>query len=500
MTNGNGQQPPPDQLARFPTGGYVPLQQIRQPMVAPPHDPWENLSWLGDGPVSYLGTRRSRWKVSIDQMLEMWTDELITFLSSYIATLLVGSEYDINCRDPEIRNFFDRMYGMSHQHFMLQSAPALFFGYQGLIERFRFQIPQPAAPDDTGVYWTGKTDPLVISELVQLHPKDCRPVYDEHGSFSGIYVPSLRRNIEAVYSLWITAGGWKCWGDPYGFGRAFACFDPWHKKYFTMDQRTIAVQSGVAPVVKTTYPEGEQADGTDNRTLALSVSEQLRGGGAVAVPSNTYLRNPGINDEATSDPMWDVSYMINTSDIAPFTDIRHDEDKRISLAMLVPPQTVLDAAQSGLGGPNTSEVMAEMAERVLAQDALTIDEHLNRYVFPFILAANFGPDAPPVTKVTKGLNAITRAHLQRVMEILISRGDVDTSFIDLKTIADRLNIPRVMGAELEELEAEQAALAAEESLVEQDAPPPTVPPLQVGDDEERATPAEETGAPPPPTA
>ena len=484
MSNGqgNGYQPPPDSLIRTPSNAYIPEQTIRQPRVSQQGDPWSNLTWLGDGPLAYLGVRTSRWKVTVDQMLEMWTDELITFLTSYLATLLVSSEYDIVCRDKDIQTFFQHMYGMSHQHIMLQCSPALFFGYQGIIERYKFMIPQPQAPDETSVFWTGASEPIILDQMVQLHPKDCRPEFDAGGSFSGIFVPSLGRKVESVYCLWITAGGWKTWGDPYGFGRAFACFDPWHKKYFTMDQRTVAVQAGVAPVVKTSYPEGQQADGTDNRDLALSVSEALRGGSAVAVPSNVYLRNPGINDEASGIPMWDVSYMINTSNIAPFTDIRDDEDKRISLAMLVPPQAFLAQATSGIGGPNTSEIMSEIAERVLAQDALTIDYHLNRYVFPFLVAANYGPDAPPVTKVTKGLNSITRAHLQRVMEIMLSRGDVDTSFIDLKTIADHLNVPRLANAP-------EGAIQTEETAVPGETEEPVVTPPEAAEAEEAPAPA-----------
>jgi hypothetical protein len=443
------------ELQRTPQGTYIPKQSVR-PMLLSSEHPWESMTRFADPPEMWLGRHTSSRLVTMDQMLEMWNDELIGFLMSYLATVLIGGEYDIICRDPRQRRFFQSLYAEIHQDFMLKAAPALFFGYQALVKRFNFRLPAPMSAEELDVGWDAATEPLIIRDFLQIHPSRATALYTQDGSFDGISVSGLTDPIPTVHSMWITIGGWRSFGDHEGYGRAIACFDPWHKKYFTMEQRTLYVQTGVAPPVVVYFPSGEQDDGTSKQTIAQSIASNLQAASSVAMPSDTYMNGSDFERQFTSQRQWDVEYLINTANPGPFNEIKADEDRRIAMGMLVPPQTVMESKQAGLGGPNTAEVMAELAERVLSQDAYSLDAQINNHLFPALVESNFGPKAPPVYKQTKGLNAVTRSHLQTIFAAMLG-SETNARIIDFRTIANRLNVPTIAAEDVATMEALDAA-------------------------------------------
>lgn len=473
-----------DQLQKTPANGYIPKANFR-PYVLANDNPWSSLNDWIDPPELLLGKKRAARYVSMDQKLEMWSDELISFLMSYLATLLVGGEYEIICRDPRQRKFFQALYEEIHQDLMLKAAPAMFFGYQGCVKRFHFRMPAPLSAEDTEIPWEGLSEPLILRDVLQIHPSRASVFRGDDGSFKGIAVDGLSDPIPVLYSLWFTVGGWRAFGDDMGYGRAVTCFDPWYKKYFTMDQRTLYVQTGVAPPVVVYFPSGEQDDGTTNQSIAQIMATNVQAAASVAMPSDVYQNGSEFERQHTNIKQWDIQYLINTANPGPFNEIKADEDKRIAMGMLVPPQTVIESQQMGLGGPNTAEIMSELAERVLAADAYSFDNQINNHLFPFLVEANFGPDAPPVYKKTKGLNAITRAHLQTVFSQLLGVPE-NATIIDARTIANRLNVPTFSEAQVaqkeaviearriadEERQAENARREAEAAASAEGAPPP----------------------------
>lgn len=433
-------------LQKTPVGGYIPpSRDIPTGGVA--YDPWRSLAPFMESPMTRLGQRRGgRW-IGVGTMMEMQTDELIQFLLAYQAALLANADTKIRCADPTIQKFFEAMYTAIHRDLMLSCAPALFYGYQALVKQFSFGIP-PNDGDES--IWQGTAQPLILKGVKQLAADAVIPASDDNGRFAGIETVLGGAPVPVVYSLWLTIGKHWVAGDYYGMGRAVTTYEAWWQKHFTIDQRTLWIQRGVDPVVVMRHPSGVYTEPgkdtpTANSEVAQRTGDNARAGTTITMPSDLHVvaADGGYEQRPTSARQWDIDYLINTANPGPLTDIKDDEDRRIAFGMYFPPQAVLEAKSLGLGGPNTAEVLGTVAEQTLLQDIATIDAHLNEYVFPFILAANFGPNAARVYKETLGLNEAARAAVQATFEALLSRADTNATIFDLRGMAERLHVPLI---------------------------------------------------------
>jgi len=426
-------------LIKSPKGSFLPPSPDL-PGALPRNDPFSALSPFMDSPRLRIGRRGSALDLTVDLMIEMQHDELISHLKGYQAALLVKADYEIKCRNPQKRRFFQAMYDAIHQSLMLSCSPALFFGFQPLVKEFERGLPPS---DDPNPIWQGSAEPIILTGVKQIHPELAKPVWADDGSFNGIQIKGVTQRIPHIFSLWLTIGKHHVFGDFFGWGRARSAYFPWWDKNFAGDQQTLFVHRGADPIPLVEHPPGRDSTGKLHSETAAEIGEGARAGATITLPSDPYptRQGVGIDAEYSGHRQWSVSYLSNEGDIAPFLQILDRADRRIAMAMLIPPQAVLEAKSLGLGGPNTAEILGTVAEETLMQDASEIDEHLNKYVFPFLSNANFGPDDDPVMKVTKGLSGRSRASLQEAWNALVGRQDTDVSMIDFAHLTESLSYP-----------------------------------------------------------
>lgn len=404
---------------------------------------WGSRAWLGDPSGRYDKLVSSRY-VPINVKLEMLCDPVIAFTMGYITTVLTRAKYRIECADSRKQRFFEAMYGATHLEFMLQAAPAIALGALGLIKRFEFAVPSPLKVEDSPV-WDSTVIPYILTGFDQIHPIGSRPVF-KNNQFAGIDRVKDGR-VDAFYSLWLTRGKEEAFGNYMGKGRLNNAYRDWWLKQFGLDLYVVFLQKNIDRVVEVQHPTGgiQKADGTivkSHKDTAKETGDAVRAGATVTMPSSVYDTIDLTGTERLSTvKKWALRFLEGTQNVSGFHDMEDQRDVRISLGMLIPPQTYLNVRQSALGGPTTADVLSKIAERLLLIDTVTIDRHLNEYVFPIIERANFLPDSPPVKKTTYALADEDLMTLKEIVMALIGRADVDVSRFDLEEGLTRLGMP-----------------------------------------------------------
>lgn len=421
-------------------GGTLLPQEADTPRHGGTLDAFRILRPYMSSPVDRLGKLIDPRFLTLDHMQLMMYDELIMFLMQYQTSQLVNAQYEITGADPEQTNFIKAWYDSVHLNLMLSCAPAVHFGWQAIIKRFAFQAPDWPEGD---VSWQGSVEPYIVREFTQIDQQFARPLYDEQGHFNGIGQDG-GPDVPVMHALWLTIGGHWVAGDPMGWGTFRAAYVPWWKKHFGDDQETLYMQRGVDPAVVVRHPSGMPKDGPLTYSqIALGIGNSVRGGMTVAMPSDTYpiVDDGGYTQKPSGARKWDIDYLINTGDVSNFMNLEDRQDKRICRAFLTPDQAILESKSMGLGGPNTAEVLGNIAEDCQMQNAAQIDDHFNKYVFPIILRANYGSKAKPVQKKTVRLSDRAKVHLKDAFQALLGRADVKVPWIDGKRVAEQLGIP-----------------------------------------------------------
>lgn len=398
------------------------------------------LALLGD-PAYRYGTLTLANEVSATVKMQMLNDPIISLASAFICSKLVKAEYEIECRDEQIRRFFEAMYGALHYEFMLQASMAVLFGGVGLIKKFEFDVPEPMNWEDPPV-WTGQSTPYICTGFRQTSPVGASPTFDEHtGEFTGFTYSQGK--VDRVYALWLTIGRHRAFGQYTGHGRLQDAYADWWLQKFARDLYVVYLQKNIDPSIIVEHPEGESS-GTPFSEIARNTGDDVRGGSTVSVPSEVYSVEDPVTggDKMTTVKQWTIRLLEAKSNVMQFHAIDDHLDARKTLAMCIPPQAFFQVQQQMLGGPTTAQVLGELATDILVMDATEMDMHVNEYVFPTLLKWNFGPDAPPVRKKTVGLAEADRAEMFKVLEILLSKLGSDVArYIDAGGLVHKLGIP-----------------------------------------------------------
>jgi hypothetical protein len=400
------------------------------------------LSFLGEPQSRYGALYSGTGDVSISIKLQMLRDPTIAFALAYTASKLVKAEYEIRCKDLMIKRFFETMYTALHRDLMLQASMAIAIGYQGLIKRFSFQVPMGDDPTQDPP-WSSSAVPLILTGFEQVDPVGSYPLFDTTtGKFTGFEHSQGR--VDRVYALWITMGRYKAFGRYSGYGRLRNAYKAWWLGEFSDDQYVVHMQKSIDRVVEVSHPEGKDGDGNDLGDIALKIGDQVRAGATVAIPSTVYtFTDPLTNQQqATNARQWALRFLEGTENVSAFIENADHFAARKALGFLVPRQIYESVKQDALGGPTTSDVLGKVAVDLMLLEAAELDQHINEYVFPYLLSANFGPDAPVVRKVTIGLNEADRGEYFSLMQELVRSASTDTARrVDADGLGHSLGIP-----------------------------------------------------------
>lgn len=394
---------------------------------------------LGD-PASRYGALTAGTNLSMAVKVKMLDDPVIAFCMAYIASKLVKAEYEIQCASAEIRTFIEAMYGAFHREFMLQAAMAVGLGSTGLIKKLEFDVPDPLQVEDPSP-WSSPITPLICTGFDQANPVGAWPKFDQDGHFEGFSYS--QGDVDRVYALWITIGKAKAFGKYTGWGRLQNSYKSWWLGEFGYDQLAVHIQRFVDRALLIYFPPGKTDDGEEMQDKAIAIGDAVRGGATAAIPSSVYSmfdENAGM-DRYTTVQKWAIKLLESGENVQAFVTLADHLDSRKAMGMLLPFQAFQAVRQSALGGPTTSEVLNKLATDLLLDNATEIDRHLNEYLFPFIVQANWGPDAPAAYKATTGLNEYDRVELFEIMKLLVQ--GAQQRRVDVDRLANRLAIPLI---------------------------------------------------------
>lgn len=392
--------------------------------------------WLGDSEKRY-GRLTSSNKIPVHVKLEMLKHPVIAIAQGFITSAFVRAHREIECADEQKKAFFEAMVSVWEVEFWQQASLAVALGSLGFVKRLAFAVPEADPPA-----WTQTTTPYIAKSLDVLYPVTTTPKFlNDRRTFDGMETPGGR--VDVLHSLWLTMNKHLSFGDYRGVGRLDAAYSDWWFQAFGRDLFLVWMQKMLDPNIVVEYPPGEGPDGKSNQDTALAVADSMRSGMSLALSSEPYKMPGAMGEEKmTAVKKWDARFLEAGSRVDEFTKIEDQKDARMALAMLIPPQAFMDVKQSALGGPTTADVLRQLADELLLQDARTVDNHLNLYLFPQIERTNFTPDSPPVTIRTVALDAESKASLAALLDRLLSRADIDWSgLVDLAAVVDRLGFP-----------------------------------------------------------
>lgn len=225
-----------------------------------------------------------------------------------------------------------------------------------------------------------------------------------------------------------------------------------------------------------TDPEGgtSDAEGNNMKTHALAVGDAAKAGGTIALPGDFVTDWEG---KPTNHREWDIKELEIQGSLDNFDESFKELEVKKIMALLVPH----NALTGGEGGAtNSAEHAFNIFKQSEASEMEQIDDEINRFIIPDLIAANFPDRDVTAKKVTTGFDD---ADLDTMMEIIRVVGQSDQNAlkaVDFQGMLDTIGIPSINHDELvrrEEKIKEEIANATPEPLQ-------PIPGEQAGVDEE----------------
>jgi hypothetical protein len=130
-------------------------------------------------------------------------------------------------------------------------------------------------------------------------------------------------------------------------------------------------------------------------------------------------------------------------------------------AIMVPEQALVE----GKGGTSSRNVAATFGDVFQESQAVLmeeIDDHINRYMIPQLLEANFGPGGAPCTKVTTGFDPQDLDTMRSIIESVANKTGIDALPVDERELLTRLGVPTMSAREFQKRQEEVAAQAEQQ--------------------------------------
>lgn len=428
------------------------------------HDLFDVYSaWLGD-PLERYGPLEVANGVPIKRKVAMMKDPILAMCIGYAGAMMINAKRVIKCKDAAKQRFFEAMFRMWEQEFILSANVGIALGAVGMVKKWRFMRPERVSVEDPDP-WTGRAMPFIVKGFDILNPLNVSPKFDGKGrTFEGISTPD--DDLDVFYSLWLTFRKELAFGSYYGAGRLDHCYKDWWMAEYGGDNYMIAMQKEADRVALVGYPPG-QTGGVDNRTIAVQVGDRVRSGATAAFPTNVYETTNALDGtkSLTNVRRWTLEFLEGAGSFQRFHEIDDHHSKRKCLGYFIPPQTILDVKQSAVGGPTTADVLGDISIELLMQDAADMDRHLNRYVFPAVSKANFPPGSPEVRVETVGLDSDNLDQMFEIVKTLAPESE-DVKYFDMRESMKRLGFPLRSEEDVRKAEEEAAKKAKAVQIAE----------------------------------
>lgn len=430
-----------------------------------------------------VGQPGDRTRIPLFQLHQMRRAAMIYFALTLIKMPLVRAPWFIKCSDPQVAAFVDRALRRIYGRLIMQFSLSFDFGFSAIAKVFEEAFPDWTYIDPTEddpesrekpVWSEGSVSALIWKPFTPLRPELVQPLYTAAGDFDGIEIDyagstgiqttglqSGKRKIDVLHALWLTHEIDSNWGSVYGYPRIGYAYDFWWAKEFIFAQYNRSFERLADPPVEVRHPPGNSRRGNQlipNQQLAFELGQNLRSNATVALPSDPIL---GYEDRPTSLQEWAVKFVETKPNFEAFITAFEYMDTMTLRSMAIPEQ----AAIEGRGGTSSRNVAAEFGEMHQETQAVTMadfDHHLNRYVIPDIVSANFADREVTAEKITRGFGS-EDLDFAKVLVQLFGQDDPSKVPVNIRELLERFQLPTLSEAEVARMEERELAKAEAES-------------------------------------
>jgi hypothetical protein len=411
-------------------------------------------------------------RVPVNKLRQMRRDPMIAFGLWYIKSSLVKANWNIDAKDrngpnAQVAAFIDEALREIYARLVMQYLLSLDFGFSAIIKRFKQDIPSGQFLDENGklqpVWSEGNVQAIMWKSFVPLLPEFSEPLWTPQGEFNGIKytIPpeaaaSAKGKTEIKYdvyhSLWATNEKDSVYGNIYGYPRIGYAYRYWFSYWFWWGLHDRHFEKDADPVTIARYPVGKHVTESgiviDNSELALQVGEQARSGSTIALPSS--LQIDPTTSARTNIPEWDISFLEGGDNFNAFLQAFEYVDVLKLRSILVPEQSLIEG-QGGTSSRNVAAQMGDMFQESQAVLMMEIDETINKFVIPQLVAENFPEfvnNGGSAKKVTRGFQTEDIDFAKQLIQ-LVGNSDPSVLGVDIHKLLDELGVPMLEGEGME---------------------------------------------------
>lgn len=443
------------------------LDKDKSPTTASSSPKWVNWDNLG----RTLGQPFDTVNIPLSKLEQMRRDPMIAFGLMFVKVFLARAPWYIKSADAQRAAFIDGALRRIYGRFILAYSGCFDFGFQGIVKRFERvpgtdlgweYIPSGSTDGKPVPVWDNGVQALVWKPFTALNPRRCAPWFNKQGEFNGIKVSATNAtgNLEAQFfkgagkepvdpdipldwALWATNEKDSVFGSLYGYPRTGYAFRYWWAYWYRFGLADRSFERWADPPIMAYHPVGTAADGAggvvDFTADALRLAERLRSGANVSMPSTAVT---GLDERVTNLREWELKQLETTTDFDALRESFEYLDVAKLRAVMVPEQAFLEG-QGGTSSRNVASTLGDVFEEQQALIKMEIDDHINRFMIPQLLEANFGPGGPTCEIVTTGFDSEDMETLRAIVQAFAQNDPKRLSAIDFPALLERLGVPKL---------------------------------------------------------
>jgi hypothetical protein len=441
-------------------------------------------------------------RIPISMLRQMRRDPMISFATHFVRTPIIRAPWYIKCTDAQVAAFIDYSLRKVYARLVYQYMLSLDFGFSAIAKKF-VQEPildtyfdpndpegQEETPDDfllpggvnpapaelqgaeKPIWSEGSVLPWIWAPFVPLPPEDVEPIWNK-GEFDGIkFTPRFQvqsvqgstasnegdLEIDLYHSLWITNERDSVFGNIFGYPRIGPAFNYWWSYWQQHALYDRHFEKDADPPTVVRHPEGNYQDPNTGdiiafRDLALDIGDRVRAGSTIAIPSEVYAN---LEDRPSNMHKWDLDYLQGGGNFEAFIESFDYLNVMKLRAVWVPEQALIE----GKGGQSSRNVADTFGDAFQESQAVLLEEldlHINRYVIPQLIYANFPEFEGKAEKVTRGFSNKDVETMRQLIQLVGQNPEtLNTLPIDVRAMLEDFAIP-LMDVKNQAANAEQAA-------------------------------------------
>lgn len=421
-----------------------------------------------------LGAPYDVSKIPIDVLHQMKFDSMIAFADHFITMPLLNARWHIECEDAQVAAFIDNSLRRIYGDYVLQRSQAHYYGFKPLVKRFELANPDwryldPEKSDTTIPVWESENvDALIWKHFVGLpsDPTISEPIFNAKGEFNGIkYTPEFAtgtnfnfaksendgktQKIPVKYAIWAVNQRHTVDGSLWGFPRIGYAYRYWFSYWLRWALYDRYFERKADPPYVVYYPTDPAGGDVDElnvnlKTHALSIGDAAKSGGTIALPGDF---ERGFDDRPSNSRQWEIKELEINGDLGHFVESFEYLDKMKLRALLVPDQALMGAGGAS-SNRNAAEQEIEMFKQSEASEMEQIDDEINRYIIPDLIAANFPDRNVTARKITTGFHEADMDTMKEIIRVVGQSDQTALKSVDFEKILQAMGIPSISHDEL----------------------------------------------------